>query len=411
MAAKIPAYNHHKASGRAYVQWKPFYGDKRHYLVGKFGSPESKAEYADIITRISSPPDRQSLPRPSEVQRVCELVVEFTKRKGFGKTNGKFAVRKLMQRHARTFLADFGPLALQEVRQTMIDAGWCVNHINQAITRVRYVFKWGVSQEYVSADRYGALKLVEGLRPGETSAPVHPKITPVNWADVEAVLEKLPPMVAAMVQIHGLAGLRSDEVCGLKESELDRSADVWIYRKAKHKTAHHGKEKVVCFGPRAQALMRPYLGHGGEFIFSPKIAEQERKDARAAARKTPLYGKAKTRKPSFQSTRNRYDARTYRRTLTYAFIKLANERMRKPGEPLPKRLAQPAKGENLREWLKARGVVHWFPHRLRHSRGTETRAAYGVEGAQVQLGNSLEATQIYAEKSLALAIRIASETG
>jgi len=407
MAAKFPSYRHHKASGRAYVQWKPLYGEKRHYLPGKHNSPESLDAYAEILKQVNRPIVPSSLPRPSEVRRVCDLIVQFQLRKGFGKSNGKYLIRPLLKVHGLTRLEDFGPLALQEVRDYAASLGWSIGYVNQGLTRARAVFKWGVVNEYFDPSKFRALELVEGVKAGETKATSRPKIKPVEWSHVEPVLAKLSPMVAAMVQIHGLTGMRSGELTGLTLGEIDRTGDVWIYRKSEHKTAHRGKEKIICFGPRAQALLAPYLNHGGEFIFSPRIAEQERKSARAAARKTPIYGKAKTGKPAFQSTRNRYDSRSYYRTLQYAFVTLANERQ---GNAIGER-ERPPKGCDRRAWLAERGVISWHPHQLRHARATDTRAAYGLEAAQAQLGNSLEATQIYAETSLALQIKIARETG
>jgi integrase len=54
----------------------------------------------------------------------------------------------------------------------------------------------------------------------------------------------------------------------------------------------------------------------------------------------------------------------------------------------------------------------WSPLQLRHTRGTEIRSKYGLEGAQVALGHSkADVTQLYAERDLALAHRIAAEIG
>jgi hypothetical protein len=49
---------------------------------------------------------------------------------------------------------------------------------------------------------------------------------------------------------------------------------------------------------------------------------------------------------------------------------------------------------------------------VRHTRATEVRERYGVEGAQASLGNArVETAQIYAERSRELARRIAREIG
>jgi hypothetical protein len=49
---------------------------------------------------------------------------------------------------------------------------------------------------------------------------------------------------------------------------------------------------------------------------------------------------------------------------------------------------------------------------LRHSLGTEVRRKFGLEAAQVMLGHSqANVTEIYAERDLALAVRVAAEIG
>jgi integrase len=57
-------------------------------------------------------------------------------------------------------------------------------------------------------------------------------------------------------------------------------------------------------------------------------------------------------------------------------------------------------------------VPHWHPNQLRHAHGTEVRRLYGLEAAQVALGHErADVTQVYAEKNLALAAKVAAEIG
>ena len=54
----------------------------------------------------------------------------------------------------------------------------------------------------------------------------------------------------------------------------------------------------------------------------------------------------------------------------------------------------------------------WHPHQLRHNAGTRIAREYGVTDAQVVLGHQhLQTTEIYAERDLTRAIRIAEATG
>jgi integrase len=59
-------------------------------------------------------------------------------------------------------------------------------------------------------------------------------------------------------------------------------------------------------------------------------------------------------------------------------------------------------------------VPHWHPNQLRHLFATKVRHmdGGGLEAAQVLLGHSCaDVTQVYAEKNLALATKVAAEIG
>ncbi|MCH7727046.1 MAG: hypothetical protein IH991_11260 [Planctomycetes bacterium] len=57
-------------------------------------------------------------------------------------------------------------------------------------------------------------------------------------------------------------------------------------------------------------------------------------------------------------------------------------------------------------------LERWSLNQLRHSRGTSIRKIHGVEASRVSLGHArLEATEIYSERDLELAVRIAREMG
>jgi site-specific recombinase XerC len=57
-------------------------------------------------------------------------------------------------------------------------------------------------------------------------------------------------------------------------------------------------------------------------------------------------------------------------------------------------------------------VPAWTPNQLRHGFATAVRAEYGLEAAQVLLGHSrADVTQVYAERDMALALRVAGAVG
>jgi len=143
-----------------------------------------------------------------------------------------------------------------------------------------------------------------------------------------------------------------------------------------------------------QRLVAEWLARKKEaFLFSPKEAEEERNRKRREARRTPMtpsQSKRSRQKAPKRPKRDRYDRDSYRRAIEYA-ARLANRDREKRGQP---------------------PIPHWFPLQLRHSRATEVRRSFGLEGAQVALGHvNASVTEVYAEKNLELAVKIARRTG
>ena len=215
-----------------------------------------------------------------------------------------------------------------------------------------------------------------------------------------AVLPFVTPHVAAMVKVQRLSGMRPSELVIMRPRDIDTSGEVWIYEPFDHKNRWRGHRKQIPLGPEAQQVIEPFLDRPAEaFLFSPREAEQWRRENRppchGRVRKTPIYPselrrrerlkKARRRRQPKRPKRVRYDTNSYRRAIEYGLKKA-----KKSGFVIP----------------------HWHPNQLRHNRGTEIRRKYGIEAAQVALGHArADVTQVYAEKNLELAIRIAKETG
>lgn len=66
---------------------------------------------------------------------------------------------------------------------------------------------------------------------------------------------------------------------------IERDEGVWRYRPRKHKTEHRGRERVVLLGPRAQAVIAPFLeGRDVEaFLFSSAEAERRARGPKGEA--------------------------------------------------------------------------------------------------------------------------------
>lgn len=174
----------------------------------------------------------------------------------------------------------------------MIHDGNSRRYINDMSDRIKRIFRWGVCEELVPPDVYHGLQAVPGLRKGRSKARETEPIVPVADAAVNLTLDHMPAVVADMIRFQRFTGGRPGEVCSIRPVDVDTSSDVWIYRPESHKTQHHGRERAIAIGPKAQDVLRPYLLRPAAcFCFSPAESEKKRRAARHEDRKTPIaYG-------------------------------------------------------------------------------------------------------------------------
>lgn len=396
---RVPSYCHHKAKGLAYVRL-----NGECCYLGAYGSPESMIHYERLVAEWLArgrvcPPTDQAL---SEIS-VNEVLLAYWRHaeayyvmsdgsQSRELDNIRVAIRPLKELYGDTPAAEFGPLAIKTVRNAMIASDLSRNVINQRIGTLKRVFKWAVAEELVPSSVHHGLQAVDGLRRGRSPARETAPVKPVPDAYVEAILPFLTPTVRTMVQIQRLTGMRSSELCIMRPCDIDTSDRIWLYRPARHKTEHHGHEKVVPLGPRCQELLEPFLTpemNIQDFIFSPARAYAERMAAKRATRKTKVQPSQKDR--SKRNPRRKpgkcYDRATYARAISYG-IKAAKKAGALPED------------------------VSWHPHQLRHSLATEVRKKFGLDAARAMLGHrSLSQSAEYAELDTGIAITVASKVG
>jgi integrase len=389
----VPGYRRHRPSGQAVLTLS----GQDHYL-GPHGTKVSKAEYdrvvAEWLARGRRPLVDQEDAGAGEIT-IIELVAAYVRyAKGYYRKGGKItteigailnAVKLLNSMYGRESVNEFGPLKLQAVQQAMVRADWKRKNINKQCQRIVRMFSWGVAQELVKADVAHALREVKGLHEGRTEARESMPVLPIDDTVVNATIEHLPTIVVDMVKLQRLTGCRPEEVCLIRPCDVDISGAVWYYRPESHKTAHHGRERVICIGPKGQDVLRPYLLRDKQvYCFDPSEGERKRREAAHDARVTPVtYGnrpgtnrKAKPARKAGQ----RYTTASYRRAIHRAADKA--------------------------------GLSPWSPNRLRHSAATEIRKRFGLEAAQVTLGHAAaDVTQVYAERDLAKAASVMAQVG
>jgi hypothetical protein len=183
-----------------------------------------------------------------------------------------------------------------------------------------------------------------------------------------------------MIQLQLLTGMRPGEVVVMRPADIDRSEEVWTYTPAQHKTLHHGHDRVVYLGHKAQELLQPYLLRPDhDYLFSPAEADKDRREALHADRTTPLSC-GNTRGSNRQANPRkmpgaRYTEQSYYRSIQYACAKAFAS-----PQPLAKRdnetIAQwrgrltPEQQTQLKTWDKQH---RWHPNQLRHMAAERTR--------------------------------------
>ena len=415
LSDSVPKYRKHRASRQAVVTL-----NGRDFYLGPHNTKASKVEYDRLIGEWLA--NSRSLPMGEAVDvTVAELLLRYWKfAKGYYRKDGKptgeidnlkSALRPVRELYGSTPASEFGPLALEAVRKKLVDQQRTRKGVNQAIGRVKRVFRWGVSKELIPAGVAQALACLDGLKKGRTNAPESPAVTSVAMATLEATLVHLPSVVASMARLQRLTGMRPGEVCIMRPSDIDRSGDIWLYRPESHKTEHHGRDRVVPIGPKGQDLLLRYLARDPSmYCFRPIDSEAKRRAEVYAERKTPLScgnrpGSNRKRKPK-RSAGDYYTANSYRRAIKRGCDKAFPHP--KLGYAMRSSFTEAEKRE-LREWQTQH---HWNPNQLRHSAGTEVRREFGLEAAQTVLGHAqADTTQIYAERDITKAMEVARLIG
>ena len=430
LTSSNPKYRKHRASGQAIVTL-----DGKDFYLGPHGTRASRTEYDRLVGEWLQSGRRLPIGRggaPPDMV-VVELVARFWQHAksyygGNGSHGGELGSYKLVLGHlkrlyGRTPIRDFNPLALKTVRQSMLDAGWARTYINRQVGRLKYVFKWGVSHGIVDGEQYRDLLTVEGLKSGKSKARETEPVKPVPDSHVDAIEHHVSRQVWAMIQLQRLTGMRPGEVIIIRTQDIDTTGKLWAFVPLKHKTAHHGIERVIYLGPKAQAVVKPWLRPNvGEYLFQPAEADAERREKLHAKRLkngTPLNqgnkpGSNRRRRPG-RKPGGRYTVDSYRRAITTgcerAFGMPAALHEPRTEEQRKERAGEdPAKRRAAREQWRAAHV--WHPNQLRHNAATFLRKQFGAEAAQVILGHrNLSVTELYAEQDVAAAQRIMSEVG
>jgi integrase len=266
---KIPRYPSRKHSGgQARITDRTGYS----IYLGAFGSPESVEEYNRTVATLAL--HKGVFPRDRSGSTVGELIDRY-----LGHAANYYVKRgkpTAGYRRARSVLAElramYGSLEAVRFRQAdlkVLRSTWESKHTvgtcNQYAAVVVGMYAWAASEDLIAPEAHAALRVVLPLKPGRCRARVNPPVRPATQEEVGLVLADLDartPAVAAMVRVQRLCAMRPQEVCYLRPQDLrDRDKPVWKYvvPPQANKKAHESRIRWVPVGPRAQAILRPFL--------------------------------------------------------------------------------------------------------------------------------------------------------
>jgi integrase len=217
-----------------------------------------------------------------------------------------------------------------------------------------------------------------------------------------------------MVELQLLAGMRPGETVVMRACDIDMSGKVWLYRPGsdrgplgQHKTAHHGHQRVIALGPRAQAVIRAFLKVDMQAsLFSPREAMEALWVGLRRQRKTkvqPSQVCRKGRKPK-RCPGDRYSVSSYGKAIERG-VEAANK-------AAACELCRELPADQRCPDCRSRAIPHWHPHQLRHTKATEIRREAGLDAARAVLGHrSPTITETYAEIDVNKAAEVMERLG
>lgn len=389
----VPSYRRHKQSGQAIVTLS--YKD---HLLGPYGTPESKVRYHELLARwlqggrkpLETLPIVRAADTPApgqvRIETLCDAYQQFAD--GYYASPGRrtnkslafrIVLRDLRELFGPTPAEQFSPSKLKTLREVWIKR--CSRTtVNAYMMLIRQVFRWAVAEEMIPPAVLQTLACIAPLKRGKSAARESEPVRPVPDADVDAIKPFVSSTIWALIQLQRFTGARGGELFGLRAKDIDMSKPIWTYSPQQHKTAHHGKMRLICFGPRCQEVLSPFLGRGAidQPLFRPRDSNAERKRVGAKGGRRP--NQQPSRRKSSRVMRDQYDDSGYHHAI--------------------RRACQKA------------GVSHWHPHQLRHSFATKVRSEFGLEAARAAVGHtSIDTTLIYAERDQEQTKLIAARCG
>ncbi len=287
------------ASGQARIRWL-----NRDYYLGLFGSDASYAEYARLTVLFATSPDAIPAKRPDAIT-ISDMIRRWhaDAEKWSRKKELEECTRAAMildRLYGSNHAGEFDVSCLSVIREAMISGswmredekadylrrklpiGWAKSQVNHMIGRVKRIFRFAEATRLIPKGSWEHLRTLRPLRRNEVREM--PKRRPVEESGVMQTLPHLSLMVASMVRVQLLTGMRPSELCGMRADHFsfDGPDGCWLYRLDEFKTQDTSMDEWqwIVIGPECQRIILPWLEaarslSAGTFLWRPRPGVSE----------------------------------------------------------------------------------------------------------------------------------------
>ena len=296
-----PAYRYQPVKGEKTLEGKPILNPppgrgfvelhgKRHYINAPYESGEGWGQYWDLIRQWEN---NGYKPFPTHVKTgisVNELAAKYLgwfSEQGYTKETIEHcqrAMQFLIDQCGHLSTAEFTRHTLKSLQEKLEAEGvhgkpYPRESVNRYVRFIVRAFTEGEERGWgVDENLPGQLAKVRPLRQGRTLAPEYQEVDPVEIDVVEATLPFLSEVIRAMVQVHLICSMRSQDVVNLRICDIvtnhPKFPGDWLYVPHEHKTKKQGKDLVKGIPPEAREILAPFIeakkNDPTAYIFSPR---------------------------------------------------------------------------------------------------------------------------------------------
>lgn len=290
-------YQHKSGQARVRIAGKDVY-------LGVYGSAEAARAYADlldVLARGQQPDKKRRTGQRADRSDLSAVTVAVVVARWFAEesprypANGRetkqfeFTVPPLLRLYSTLPANEFDCDKLERVQLAMASGswlnekerarckargkplGWSRGVVNRRVVRIRTIFRWAERKRLVPPGTFAHLCTLPGLAPTDARVRHTTQSKSATMQEVNAICKYLSPVGRAMLLTQWWTGMRSGEVRLMRENEVDRTGEVWVYTPATHKMQRKGQSRAILIGGRAQAALRWWLlaAEPGAYVFPP----------------------------------------------------------------------------------------------------------------------------------------------